>query len=287
MPSPIITPVAGDAFGPGFLIELSSALVGPVTSDSYWEIELTAPANETIIANMTVADAIHTHVIHMAFINGATRVPSEVTPLSVTGMPGQLRVRLVQPEFGDAANETVAIVLDREAGVVQELTAIFDQKISAVPAGLTEEQANSLVITQAAVTTGFGLDPLTLIGDVVTAIGASNPLGYGSLSSPAQCYTGDGEIEDFDPIFPKWGLYWYASVLPSGLSHRHGQSEEYPSRLVQFRTVHEVGGVELVTELVDAITHGELWKFRYQRPRRVEYSILPGVTICVRWWQFP
>lgn len=283
----ITYPQTGDPFGPGMQLEVSTDLIGPFVPGSWWQVDLTAPSGEVFIARMTVPDPTHTHPMTMLDLQALDYRPSVATPESASGAPGRLRVQLVEPDFTVVEDESVEIVMDRETGAVQELTAILQQKINAIPAGLTEEQAESLVITQAAVTAGFGLDPLNLVGDLVQAIGASNPLGYGSLSSPMDCFTGDGEMPDPEPLLPKWGLYWVASVIPAELGHRHGQSEEYPSRLVQFRTVHEVGGVEMVTEIVDSTTHGELWRFRFQRPRRVEYSVLPGVTICASWWQFP
>lgn len=283
----ITTPVSGAVFGPGFEIQLESDFIGPLEPGAYWELFLTAPANESIIAHMFIPDALHGLRYVMINQDAGLQIPSIAIPEAVTGEPGQLQIILQQPTFGPAETEEVPIVLDRQAGQVQELNGLLNQKINAIPAGLTEEQAESLVITQAAVTAGFGLDPLNLVGDLVQAIGASNPLGYGSLSSPMDCFSGDGTMPDPEPLLPKWGLYWVASVIPAELGHRHGQSEEYPSRLVQFRTVHEVGGVEMVTEIVDSTTHGELWRFKFQRPRRVEYSVLPGVTICASWWQFP
>lgn len=217
----------------------------------------------------------------------ATAFPTEAKAEWRSGETGRLRITLDEPGSGVVDSINVPIVLDRQTGIVQELVAWIQANGTGGASGLTTEEHDSLVITQAAVTAGFGLDPLTLVGDLVQAIAGSNPLAYGSLSSPADCVSGDGEMPDPEPLLPKWGLYWLATVIPEGLGHVHGQSEEYPARLVQWRTVHEVGGVEMVTEINDAVTHGELWRFRFQRPRRVEYSVLPGVTICAQWWQFP
>jgi hypothetical protein len=88
-------------------------------------------------------------------------------------------------------------------------------------------------------------------------------------------------------------VYWIASVIPAGLGHLHGQTEEYLNRLVQWRTIHSLTSsgtgdhLEVVTELFDAEWHGGLWQFKEKHPSRVEYSILPGVTILARWYQFP
>jgi hypothetical protein len=83
------------------------------------------------------------------------------------------------------------------------------------------------------------------------------------------------------------GIYFVATLIPVGLGHRHGQSEEYPSRLVQWRTTHVVDAIEMTTEIVDATTHRQLWKFATQAPHAVQYSILPGVEIVCRYYLFP
>lgn len=283
----ITYPQTGDPFGPGMQLEVNTDLIGPFVPGSWWQVDLTAPSGEVFIARMTVPDPTHTHPMTMLDLQALDYRPSVAIPESSTGMPGRLRVQLVEPDFTVVEDESVEIVMDRETGAVQELTAILQQKINAIPAGLTEEQAASLVITQAAVTAGFGFNPIDLVSGVAGAIASSAPLRWGALSG-TYTLTGDGEMPDLDNTFQdRYGVYWLATIIPAGLGHRHGNSEEYPNRLVQWRTVHVVGGVEMVTEIVDATTHGELWAFRNKRPARVQYSILPGVTLQARWWQFP
>lgn len=283
-----VVPQTGEVFGPGFRVSLFSTAVGPFETGSYWEIELTAPANENVVGTRQTPYVSNTlDVLTWWHGNDDQMEAIHPIPAFASGEPGQLKVSLVQPTFGVADTSSIPIVMDMQTGQTEEIRQLLGQIVPAAGQGLTQEEHDSLVITQMGVTAGFGLDPLSLVGDLVQAIGSSNPLGYGSLQEPAQCVTGDGEFDDLDPLLPKWGMYWIASVIPPELGHRHGQSEEYPSRLVQLRTVHEVGGVEMVTEIVNATTHGELWRFRFQRPLRVEYSVLPGVTICASWWQFP
>lgn len=247
---------------------------------------LTAPANEDVVARRKVVSQLADLTTGFFFEEDGFTSSVPARAAWVTGQSGQLQVQIISPSgFNESA--TVPVVLNNIDGLRQALEFWIGTH---PPAGsgvtLTPEEHNAVLQTNVGVIAMSGLDPLGLVGELVQAIGASNPLGYGSLSD-VFTLTGDGEMPDPEPVPLKWGIYWIATTIPAGLSHRHGQSEEYPSRLIQWRTVHEVGGIEMVTELQDLETHGELWRFKLQRPRRVEYSIIPGVVIQAQWWQFP
>jgi len=282
----ITLPQTSDPFGPGFLVTATSTFIGPLEPDSFWRITLTAPANEDVMAVMTVPTSILT--LSTTFLSN-TIEQSGVVPARTgwtTGDGAQLQVELVEPTGGPVEDETVQVILDREAGANTELQFWLNHRLNAQPVGLTTDQGEQLTRVESAIAFSSGINPLELVGDLVQAIATHNPLGYGSLSV-IYTISGDGELPNEDPVAPKWGIYWIATVIPSGLGHRHGQSEEYPSRLIQWRTVHEVGGSEMVTAMNDAETHGELWRFPIQTPRRLEYSVLPGVVVQAQWWQFP
>jgi hypothetical protein len=282
----ITSPTTGEPFGPGFQLTASSTFVGPLEPDSFWLITLTAPANEDIMLTMTVPTV--TNALSTLVVQGSLQLPGVVEgrPLWVTGEGAQIQIDLVEPIGGIADSGTVQVILDRQTGQNAELQTWIQQQLLAQPVGLTTEQGEQLTRVESSIAISAGINPLELVGDVVQAIATHNPLGYGSLSV-VYTITGDGELPNEDPILPKWGVYWLATVIPVGLGHRHGQSEEYPSRLIQWRTVHEVGGTEMVTAINDSETHGELWRFPTQTPRRLEYSILPNVVVQAQWWQFP
>lgn len=283
----VLTPTSGGLFGPGFTVTVETDIIGPLEPGSFWMFELSAPAGEEVMTRKFlgfIANQTST-ILHIG--TNTTAFLTEARPEWTSGAGGRLRIELNEPSSGIVDSINVPVVIDRQAGQNQELAAWFQANQTSSGAGLTEAEHNAVLQTNVGVIAMAGFSPIDLVGDIVQSIGSLNPLGYGSLSTPAECITGDGELADEEPLLPKWGLYWVATTIPAGLGHRHGQSEEYPSRLVQWRTVHEVGGVEMVTEVIDAQTHGELWRFRQQRPRRVEYSVLPGVTICAQWWQFP
>lgn len=286
MPITIVTPQTGDPFGPGFLVTASTNLVGPLPTDAYWQFILTAPPNEDILASNFQLSAAHT--TSRVFFSGSPTVTQYTWGQTnwTTGDSAQLVVELRSSSSGLLETASVQVTLDRQTGQVAELADYLRTHGTSSGAGLSEEEHNAVLQTNVGVIAMAGINPLELVGDLVQAIATHNPLGYGSLSV-IYTLTGDGELPNEDPVAPKWGVYWVAVTIPAGLGHFHGQSEEYNPRLIQWRTVHEVGGTEMVTSFIDSQTHGELWKFPVQTPRRLEYSILPGVVIQAQWWQFP
>lgn len=287
MPTVAITsPQTGDPFGPGFLLTATSTFTGPLESGTFWEITLTAPAGEDVLLVMNVPTSIP--ALSTVVVQGSIAAPQVVEgrPTWVTGAAGRVQVELVQPTLGSVGTDTVEIILDRQAGQNKELQLWIQQNTAAAGQGLTVAEHNAVLQTNVGVIAMATLNPIDLVGDLANAFLTNPPLTFGSLST-TYTLTGDGEMPDIgDTLHTKLGIYFIASI-PAGLSHRHGQSEEYPARLIQWRTVHHVAGLDMVTEVVDFDTHGELWKWRVQKPSRIEYSVLPGVVVTARWWQWP
>lgn len=287
MPTVAITsPITGEAFGPGFVLTGTSTFVGPLEADSFWEIRLTAPAGEDEVLVMQAPAPFP--ALSTVVVQGSLAAPQVVEgrPAWTTGAAARVQLELVQPTLGSVGTDTVEVILDRQTGQNKELQLWIAANTAAAGQGLTVAEHNAVLQTNVGVIAMATLNPIDLVGDLANAFLTNPPLSFGSLSA-AYTLTGDGEMPDIgDVLHTKLGIYFVASI-PAGLSHRHGQSEEYPARLIQWRTVHHVAGLDMVTEVVDFDTHGELWKWRVQKPSRIEYSVLPGVVITALWWQFP
>lgn len=282
MPIVVTTPASGDNFGPGYQVIAHTTTVGPFPADSIWSIELTAPANEeSVMLNFA---QVNTNSITMLLVpNGfLSSVMAQARSEWSNGKSGQLRVQFSSVSSGMNESIDVPIVMERSAGQNAELAVWLQRHGSVAGQGLTTEEHDAILTTQAATMAVTGFSPLDLIGPLAEAILTTPPLGWMSVSGP-YTLTGDGEVPDLEGFQNRFGVYWLATILPTGLGHLHGQSEEYKLRLVQFRTVHIIGGMETVTEILDAHDHGRAWIFPQQKPVRVEYSILPGVTLEVRW----
>lgn len=286
MPIVLTRPQPDDPFGPGFLFQASTDLIGPLPPGTFWLFELQSATDENTFAAMRVNS--NASSVQGVFTNGTNTLAfyTWASAETVHGAAGLLRVSLTEPGPTEVENLTVAVTIDRQSGVTADLSRFIEDRLAAQPVGLTTEQGEQLNIVQAAVTAAAPINPIDFIGDLAQAFRTQPPLSFGSLSATYDLI-GDGEMPDVgDLLHTKLGIFFTADI-PAGLSHRHGQSEEYPARLIQWRTVHLVGGVELVTEVVDFITHGELWKWSVAKPLRIEYSVLPSVVVHARWWQFP
>ena len=287
MPITIPYPTTGEPFGPGFLFRAEASGSPDLTGDAFWQVDLTAPANELSMISMHISarSAIIEQIILAEDLDGPRVVAAR--PEWVTGEPAQLMVSLTDSDGNLDALTTVQVVLDRQAGQNAELWANIEARFASLapPPSFTADDRTSLQVVQAAVTPQLGHGIADLLGDIGSLV-MHPPLSVGGLSTPPFELTGDGFIP---VVVPKaiFGLYFLATTIPDGFGVLNGNSAEYQQRLVQFRTVHTVGGVELVTEVRDFHTHGELWLWQIALPTRVEYSISPGVVLSVRWWQFP
>lgn len=281
-------PLTGERFGPGFLFSATSDVSGPFEVGSYWEIELTAPANENLVGTMTIPYISNSCTVLTWWNGNLTQVfPIHPQPAFVTGEPAQIRVTLIQPTFGVADTDTLPVEMDMQTGQTEELKNYLRITGSSAGRGLTLEEHNAVLQTNVGVIAMAGIDPLQLVGGLAEALSTSAPLQFGSLGDILGPLTGDGTLASPPSLRFPMGVYWVATTIPEGLGHRHGQSEEYPARLVQWRTTHVVGAIEMCTEVLDATTHRELWRFKVQSPHAVEYSVLPGVEIFARYWLFP
>lgn len=286
MPITIVYPETGEPWGPGFLVRAESDFIGPLPSDSVWDLYLTAPANEDVMAHWT--QPALSPILEIVFFNGSDTVTTPVPgrPTWVTGENAQLMAVLSTPSTSFEEIETVQVVLDREAGQAAELAKYIETH--AVPAGqgMSELQSEQLQIIEASVTAWNPLGTLSIASGLADALRGAPIFSLGHLTTPPVSLTGDGELELDEPSLFIWGVYFTADI-PAGFGRLHGQTVEYQQRLVQFRTVHIVDGQELVTEVLDANFHGYLWIFPKANWLRVEYSVTPGVVIHAQWWIWP
>lgn len=282
----ITTPLTGDPWGPAFYIRGSSDFVGPLEPDSFWRITLTAPPNEDIVLVCLVPTS--STLLATEVLSNTLQAPgvAPVEAASSHGMPGQLQVELVEPTGGVVDDETVTIVLDRMSATARELRYWLEYRLNQQPVGLTTDQGEQLQRVEAAVAITSGFGPLDLLTGLASAIGSVPPLQWGSLSG-VYTISGDGDLPDIHAVDGKYGVYWIATSIPAGLGQLHGNTQHFQQRIVQWRTTHLVGGLEMVTELLDADFHGALWRWQQQKPERLSYSILPGVVLEARYWQFP
>lgn len=286
MPIVLTRPQPDDPFGPGFLFQASTDLVGPLPPGTFWLFELQSAADENTFAAMRVNS--NASSVQGVFTNGTDTLAfyTWASAETVHGGAGLLRVSLIEPGPVEVENLTVAVTIDRQSGQTADLSRFIEDRLAAQPVGLTTDQGEQLNRVEASIAISSGFGPLDLITGLSSAIGSVPPLQWGSLSG-AYTISGDGDLPDIHSVVGKYGVYWLATSIPAGLGHLHGNTERFQQRIVQWRTTHIVGGVEMVTEVLEADYHGALWRWQQQKPERLSYSILPGVVLEARYWQFP
>lgn len=286
MPVTILEPTTGQLFGPGWGAKVSTDRIGPEPDGTLWDMRLQGPPGEDLILWVRVPFVTPQRTLLAVQFLGES---ANVTPLLqawASGEPASLTVRLIAPDTTVLEQATVNVVLDRTQGQAAELDFLAVLRHSTIANGLTEEQSESLQIVQASVGSIGPVGRVQSVGGLLDALSAATQLEIGRLTDPPMDLTGDGVLELDELLTIVWGVYWVADI-PVGIGRLHGQTVEYQQRLVQWRTVHEIDGVELVTEVLDANYHGFLWTIQKPGWVRVEYSVTPGVTIHAQWWVWP
>jgi hypothetical protein len=104
------------------------------------------------------------------------------------------------------------------------------------------------------------------------------------LSQIVDQLSGDGQlVGDTSFAFPsQFGLWWEFTVVPPRLGYLDGPTRRYSQRMVQWRLVHTIGGLDLVTNVLDAEYDRVVWIWEVSKPTRIEFSILPGVFLNMR-----
>lgn len=278
-----IQPTTGGVTGPGFAIEVTSDFIGAMSAP-FWRIRLMDLDEGYAALDVTTVPlpgAGHTGFVIATPAAGTNYIQPRSSLLPHLGN-GHLVAEL-DSGAGIVDSGTITVQADLVSGALYNL----QQDINARQAGLTAEEHTAVLGTSSVVTASLApwLDDFAqLLFNFIYR----PPLAVGGLSSPPYELEGDGQLPTLGFLDPfRFGLHWLATVIPAGLGHLHGNTEEYQQRLVQFRTIHTVGGVDVVSEIFDANWHGGLWVWAEPKPTRVEYSILPGVHLQVRWWQFP
>lgn len=286
MPVTILEPTTGQLFGPGWAAKVSTDRIGPEPTGTLWDLRLNGPPGEDLILWVQIPFGTpQRDILAVQFLGSS----ANVTPLFqawASGEPAAVTVRLIAPDTTVLESATVNVVLDRTQGQAAELDFLATRRHGTIANGLTEDQAESLQIVQASVTALSPLGVIDVASGLVNTLRGAPWFNQGHLTTPVVDLTGDGELTLEEPFAFIWGVYYTASI-PIGMGKLLGNTIEYSQRLVQWRSVHLVDGVELVTEVLDANFHGYLWIFPRPNWLRIEYSVTPGVVIHAQWWIWP
>ena len=291
MPVIVETPAQGEAFGPGMFIRASTQSVLPV--GHHWDALLFQPGTQD-----TLIDAISfVEGQSVEMIAGVRQVqPGQREPIfspqlaqPATGGEYELHVRVIsaQSTILDTSGPIGVVWKPDPWGTayVQSLAAT-----STVQGGFTETDRTTINASLTAVTSALplttslpgvanvGLEQLQK-GPPVDFLSEGENLLLTGRSSITRASGGTGVYA--------YGGRWSIESAPPGLGKLDGQAVLYEQRIAQFLVIkNRLGGGQYASDLVDShYDNGELtWPVPV--PVRIDFDILPGVTVRWRWLLF-
>lgn len=260
---------------------------GPIPLDHTYQVEL-MDANEqfTTITHQLPAVANFNSIRLGSRVDGGTILASRYT--QVAGTQALVRVQLVRPDQTVAEIGNRAVTLDTTTGL-----AFLQTEITTAPpvqGGFTESdravQADIKLAT-------FASLPLTTAVPALASLALSlfpkePPI---DLLSEGETLLLQGRSSITRPSGTTgvyaYGGRWRIVSAPAGLGKLDGQVLEYEQRIVQWSVVKNRLGGGLYSAILEENHHenGELaWPIPF--PVRVDFDILPGVTIEWKWLLF-
>jgi hypothetical protein len=289
----ILTPVPQDFVGPGTVFRVQTDFVGPIELGSKYQVALSSSPEAGLLARASRLSQTSQETLWLGIgVDPFGILQSDLLEqpgVSAFPTPASATVALVSPT--NTVLDQTAIQLKWQptaAGVgwIQQFTT----SSTPVEGGFTETDRVTLNTTATSVTSliplttsvpgtiGIGLEQLQK-GPPIDLLSEGEELlltGRGTLtrsSGTAGVYA--------------YGGRWNVEIKPTGLGQLDGQVVKYEQRIAQFVVVKARLGGGLYAFSVDDSHYdsGETtWPIPF--PVRIDYDILPGVTVRWRWLLF-
>lgn len=287
MPITIAPPLLDQPTGPGFFQAWETDLIGPIAAGSFWRVKFsTAAAQESTLFQYTIGTDQHQYqgilgapAGHLEAVATSSNLPANA--------PAHMTVELVDGQSVIIDSGGKNVVWDPLSGIHSLLPFISP---SVLTGGYTDTDRSRDAKTNAAVLAGL---PLTeLVGEIAeVALDAelTCPPGPLLVRSNEQLLSGRGTVDRPAGAtgVNAYGFWFRFEVVPPGLSVQDGVSLEYPERMAQFLVIKvDADGFEYVSDRYDFHHDQERVCWGIPFPKRVEYSILPGVTLRFSWLVF-
>lgn len=280
---PALSPAA--PLGPGMAAQWQ--FTGPIPTGWQWEYRITDDSDETqtVVSSLfpatqnTVAVGIGEPYTLSTLLTGKYQVPH--------GSPALLTVRLFDDQLTLREIGNRAITYDAISGMPHVVAASQVAPVS----GYAQADRDRDIKTSAAVLSAFPLT--TAIGELVE-VGLDAQFGCPPLPllvpSSALLLTGSGTVDrpSGSTGVHAYGFVFRLEIVPPGLSVIDGRSLEFPERLAQFLVIRvDANGNEYVADRYEFHHDQERICWGIPFPKRLEYSILPGVSLRFFWLLFP
>lgn len=291
MPITVESPVQGDAVGPGTVIRASTFSVLPV--GHHWDAGvISLDANEFVISAVNGNQGQSMELILGTNVNVfSERIPLFMPQVAApaTGAEYTLNVRVISAESTIVDTSPPIGVVWRPdpwgTAYVQSL-----QATSTTTGGFTQADRTMLEVTHASVVSSIPLTaPIPGIAELgLDLLQAGPPIEFLGVSEDF-LLTGRGSINrpSGSTGIYAYGCRWLIEAAPAGLGKLQGVIDLYEQRIVQFVLIKGgAGGFEYADQVEeDHRGSGQLsWGVPF--PKRLEFSILPGVTLRFRWLLF-
>lgn len=292
MPITITPPLAGQAVGPGTIIHLTTSFIGPLPSTAFWEITAFTNPGELLVARGFTRQNIPQVDVWLGTDRDSFGIikPDLLyqPPLPASQTTGSL-VAVLHQDQSTILEQTSGPIVWRPdpAGVawVQSL-----QSTAVGEGGFTETDRTVLEQTNASVISSL---PLTIPAGGAVQLGLDQlqkgpPIDF-LAEGENLLLTGRGTItraSGSTGVFA-YGGRWSIESAPAGLGLLSGAAVTYEQRIAQFVVVkNRLGGGEYAFDIQDShYDSGEMsWPIPF--PVRIDFDILPGVTVRWRWLLF-
>jgi hypothetical protein len=286
----IFQPLPNQPFGPGFQWRAQTSFVGPIELGSYYEATGLEATGEQLLGSSVLVSQSSLELGVLGQQRGASSTTWLLHPQhssTPAGAAARLQVTLRSPSNAILDTTTIPIVWNLDA---QEYVVSNILQAPTVEGGFTAADRAELQVVHASVVSSIpltttvpdlaelGIDTLQA-GPPVELLGTSADFlltGRGSIDRPS----GSAGIYAY-------GCRWLIETAPAGLGKLQGVIDEFEQRIAQFVLIKGgAGGFEYADQVVeDHHGSGQLtWGIPF--PKRLEFSILPGVTLRFRWLLF-
>lgn len=273
----------------------STDLVGPFPQDWYWwgKLQTSSPIETRLLDGLIHRPITNSFSGILGYENDPDtslfRPTLRPFPIDarVLAQTWSFSIELTRPTGVVEDQTSVPVTLDMQTGATAWLAA----RQTAATGGYTEQdravalETRNAAIAALPLTTGLG----ELADVALSALAGCPPENLLVPSSPTLIY-GSGTLERPSGTT---GVYAYGfttrlEVVPPGLSVIDGRALEYPERLAQFLLIRvDSAGNEYVSDRWALHQDQERVCWGVPFPKRVEYSVLPGVSMRFYWLLFP
>ena len=272
-----VTPLPGEGVALGYLVQPISDLVGPIPNDSFWIVAIQHIEDSGIFLtqdNILSPTTTPPPKIFGEKEDGSFQFPFPQPKIAI-GDDVRLLAELRSNTLGTQDTGSIIVKWRPQEAVpwVQQQNTVtvegaFTPEDRVVLMGIGESVVRVLPAD--------GIDIELPIADLLW----KPPLGANILQPGALRISGIGQINlPEQPGLLVYGCWWEIFSAPPHLGFQEGLTRHYQQRLLQLNVIHSVGGVDVVSEVLDADFERVIWRWAEALPFALAYQVAPGVEL--------